>query len=386
MGALGTVIKGAATAATTVVNPIAGAVLGLINIGKSIFGNSANKQAEKQKELTEHSAKLNYEYGEKAAENAYERQIGMYENYLSPEQQIASQMAGLQANDLNVGLMYGGSGPGGSGSASTAPQGSGASGQQAASRAAIEANRLQSLAIASQIAKTSAETKNIEKDTEVKDVEANNIKADTGLKGVQSAVAAANVGLIMEQTGNAKLAGEGQRLQNDFDKIRNEIASATKDLQIEKITYETDHAIYIANKLIEEVNGLKIDNDIKIRTRENIIRSVAANVENTIADTMTKITQSVLNTEQAEAIGDWIKIAVSGQQIEMIKIQNDMAKFGLTMDNAKAERTMALITTLINGITHMTSAGIIANRPMPMPTPTQTMYDYGDYRYWMKNK
>ena len=55
---------------------IAGVGLGLI--GSIGAGNRQEKAIEAQKEaqmaLNEQAAKLNYEYGEKAAENAYQRQ------------------------------------------------------------------------------------------------------------------------------------------------------------------------------------------------------------------------------------------------------------------------------------------------------------------------
>lgn len=120
---------------------IIGAGLGLIgNIGA---GNRREKAIEAQKEaqmaLNEQAAKLNYLYGEKAAENAYKRQLAMYQR--SYEDQSYEAMVGqMEDAGLSVGLMYGGNGSGGgAGAMSGAPKGDtgGAMAGQAASAAAL---------------------------------------------------------------------------------------------------------------------------------------------------------------------------------------------------------------------------------------------------------
>nr|DAW54235.1 MAG TPA: hypothetical protein [Microviridae sp.] len=100
---------------------ISGAIGGLIgNIG---YGNRLKKQVNAQKQLNEQAAKLNYEYGEKAAENAYQRQMEMYERSYQ-DQSYSAMRQQMEDAGLSVGLMYGGSGSGGAGGATTgAPQG-----------------------------------------------------------------------------------------------------------------------------------------------------------------------------------------------------------------------------------------------------------------------
>lgn len=120
---------------------IVGAGLGLLgNIGA---GNRREKAIEAQKEaqmaLNEQAAKLNYLYGEKAAENAYKRQLAMYQR--SYEDQSYEAMVGqMEDAGLSVGLMYGGNGSGGgAGAMSGAPKGDtgGAIAGQATSAAAL---------------------------------------------------------------------------------------------------------------------------------------------------------------------------------------------------------------------------------------------------------
>lgn len=120
---------------------IVGAGLGLI--GSIGAGNRQEKAIEAQKEaqmaLNEQAAKLNYQYGEKAAENAYNRQLAMYQR--SYEDQSYKAMVGqMEDAGLSIGLMYGGNGSGGgAGAMSGAPKGDtgGAIAGQAANAAAL---------------------------------------------------------------------------------------------------------------------------------------------------------------------------------------------------------------------------------------------------------
>lgn len=129
------------SAMNTGVSGLIGAGLGLL--GKIGEGRRQRKaieaQKNAQKELNEQAASLNYEYGEKAAENAYQRQLAMYQR--SYEDQSYSAMVNQMENaGLSVGLMYGGNGSGGgAGAMSGAPQGDtgGAIAGQATSAAAL---------------------------------------------------------------------------------------------------------------------------------------------------------------------------------------------------------------------------------------------------------
>ena len=120
---------------------IVGAGLGLIgNIGA---GSRQEKAIEAQKEaqmaLNEQAAKLNYQYGEKAAENAYNRQLAMYQRSYE-DQSYKAMVKQMEDAGLSIGLMYGGNGSGGgAGAMSGAPKGDtgGATAGQAANAAAL---------------------------------------------------------------------------------------------------------------------------------------------------------------------------------------------------------------------------------------------------------
>lgn len=108
-------------------------------------------QKNAQKELNEQAASLNYEYGEKAAENAYQRQLAMY-NKSYEDQSYEAMVKQMEEAGLSVGLMYGGSGSGGgAGAMSGAPKadtGGAVAGQATSAAALMEAeNQRKALAL-----------------------------------------------------------------------------------------------------------------------------------------------------------------------------------------------------------------------------------------------
>lgn len=143
----GALTEGVMNAATGGVGGLVGAGLGLVN---NVIGQlGAKRQAEIQKDLQTHQARVNYEYNEKAAENAFGRQKLMYEKTLN-DNSAAAQRQRLEDAGLSVGLMYGGGGGSagaGSGSTSGGTQGgaqgpSGAGNAAAMHQAALEDQRL----------------------------------------------------------------------------------------------------------------------------------------------------------------------------------------------------------------------------------------------------
>lgn len=119
---------------------IIGNTSGILNM----LGIGRRKQIRQQKEMVENAAKINYKYGEMAAENAFERQQVLY-NRTYQDQSYANQVAQMDAAGLSPGLMYakGGAGGGGAGSTTGAPMG--ATGAAGAGTAADPNAQLQAL-------------------------------------------------------------------------------------------------------------------------------------------------------------------------------------------------------------------------------------------------
>lgn len=157
---------------------------GVGNAVSSIFGLGYNqrlkKQVKAQKQLMDHSAKLSYDYNEQAAENAYERQMKMYQRSYEDRSYKAIRKQ-MEDADLSIGLMYGGSGSGGGqGSTSGAPQG-----QAAVSGGNANAN----IADIVQMGGLGLQLKGLQKDLQLKDAQINEINATAEAKRAEAGLA-----------------------------------------------------------------------------------------------------------------------------------------------------------------------------------------------------
>lgn len=124
-------------------NPTSG-IVGDISGIFSALGIGRRKQIRQQKEMAENAAKINYKYGEMAAENAFERQQVLY-NRTYQDQSYSNKVAQMDAAGLSPGLMYGGGGASGGGAGSTTGAPMGATGAAGAGVAADPNARLQAL-------------------------------------------------------------------------------------------------------------------------------------------------------------------------------------------------------------------------------------------------
>lgn len=151
---------------------IVGDVSGILNT----LGIGRRRQVRQQKEMAENAAKINYKYGEMAAENAFERQQVLY-NRTYQDQSYANQVAQMDAAGLSPGLMYskGGAGGGGAGSTTGAPMG--ATGATGAGSAADPNMQLQALMSLRQV--RMSERKN-EAEINLLNTQAEALKAEAG--------------------------------------------------------------------------------------------------------------------------------------------------------------------------------------------------------------
>lgn len=127
----------------SIANPIAG-VIGSASGILNMLGVGRKKQIRQQKEMVENAARINYKYGEMAAENAFERQQVLY-NRTYQDQSYANKVAQMDAAGLSPGLMYSGGGTGGGGAGSTTGAPMGATGATGAGSAADPNAQLQAL-------------------------------------------------------------------------------------------------------------------------------------------------------------------------------------------------------------------------------------------------
>lgn len=151
---------------------IIGSASGILNT----LGVGRKKQIRQQKEMVENAAKINYKYGEMAAENAFERQQVLY-NRTYQDQSYANQVAQMDAAGLSPGLMYGKGGAGGGGAGSTTGAPMGATGAVGAGTAADPNAQLQALMSLRQV--RMSERKN-EAEINLLNTQADALKAEAG--------------------------------------------------------------------------------------------------------------------------------------------------------------------------------------------------------------
>lgn len=158
-----------------IMNPLSGITGGASGI-LNMLGVGRKRQIRQQKEMAENAAKINYKYGEMAAENAFERQQVLY-NRTYQDQSYSSQVAQMDAAGLSPGLMYGKGGAGGGGAGSTTGAPMGATGATGAGSAADPNMQLQALMSLRQV--RMSERKN-EAEINLLNTQAEALKAEAG--------------------------------------------------------------------------------------------------------------------------------------------------------------------------------------------------------------
>lgn len=159
----------------SIANPLSGIIGGASGI-LNMLGVGRKRQIRQQKEMVENAARINYKYGEMAAENAFERQQVLY-NRTYQDQSYANKVAQMDAAGLSPGLMYGGGGASGGGAGSTTGAPMGATGATGAGAAADPNAQLQALMSLRQI--RMSERKN-EAEINLLNTQADALKAEAG--------------------------------------------------------------------------------------------------------------------------------------------------------------------------------------------------------------
>lgn len=165
-----------------------GGIFGSIGAGARMRKN-IKAQEEAQMRLNEQAAKLNYQYGEQAANNAFERQMKMYERSYK-DQSYEAMRKQMEEAGLSVGLMYGGSGAGGAGGATSgAPMGATGGAEAGNAGTVVAAAMEQELGLQRmglEIASLKQDIENKEKTGANIDASTENLKEDAALKKAQT--------------------------------------------------------------------------------------------------------------------------------------------------------------------------------------------------------
>lgn len=285
---------------------IGGALIGagtsmLSSIGGAL-GIGNKKQIRTQKELNQNAAELNYSYGEKAAENAFGRQMEMYNRSYQDESPAAKKKQ-LEDAGLSVGLMYSqGGGMGGAGTATTAPQGGGAGGQQggrAPSGPEQQMAGIRAMELGLQFARMKSEI-----DVNKSAAEKNRAEAEA----------------------TSGYRGDEARASTEKTKIDTEIGKLNLNLGQQTFTENITRAVLENEQRRSEIKL----NEAETTQREKQIEVMTAEIAKTMSQTDLNILEQTLRSEEVKQ--GWAKVAVAREQVATAKDSNQVQREKQTLD------------------------------------------------------
>ena len=255
------------------------------------------RQMKREKELLDYKAKLNYEYGEKAAKNAFDRQMQLYERSYQ-DNSYAAKRAQMEGAGLSVGLMYGGAGASGGGAGSTtgAPQGAtGASGGEAPNEMAAIQVLLAGKQLSLQEKKNQAEIDLLKAEAENQKAQAGNAAARTVTENLTRKIEA-GIKWLTGVSMNRELL-----LKMLIDK---------KGVYDYKEAGETMDIMKFGNELGGQFGDVAFTENSATMTKiMQELYQTEAKINETIENTNKLISEQDLNTEKKKALWEELRIA-----------------------------------------------------------------------------
>lgn len=277
--------------------------------GKAIANNNAkNEQKKENRELMKYQADLNQQqayYSTGLAKDLWD-----YTNYENTVRHI-------KAAGLNPSLIYGSGG--GGGSTSGAGQ---ASGVGMPSRTGTETG-IQAQGMALQLANVASQTRLNESQADKNEADAEKTR------GVDTKAQEATIENLIAQTSNEKVKKGlilGQiRIADAEEELKRNTADWTKE-RTEETRWNIKSLQKGIDKLVEEINGMKLDNELKERTIDNKVKESSLTLQNLIAEILLKGSQKKVNEEQAKAIPaeilqGWEELSKKGKALIIQKEQ-----------------------------------------------------------------
>jgi len=307
--------------------------------GAAVSGLFGIMQQQISRNITAEDRRENYEYGEKAAENADQRTRALYEDFYSPKALLKQyKEAGLSPS-----MMFGGT-PGQGGMSGA--QAAGASGPQTTF---VPASLIEGAQIANLIAQT--RKTNAEADTE----EGKNQKGKLILQNL-------SVGI-----NNQNLQGELLALEGMFKQVDYTIKTETAESVIQYNKYQVQ-------QIEETVKAIKIDNTINSETQEEKIQIIRNTVLQQQADIMLKKSENNLKKAQVRLTNDQCKKILNDIVVDNIHINNETKQYYLNesqlqqqvhqwceLNNFKdKDQQIAIKGMILNFITENAKTGIKA--------------------------
>lgn len=310
---------------------------GIVNGIMGLFGGSnkaEQRQYQHEKEMIALQNKYNTQAAARSMEYAktmnrinFEQQNQMFDKqaeWYSPEQQKQR----MKEAGLNPGLMYGLGGEGGASVSSGGGSGANVQGVGNPGTQAVMMG-LQAKSIESQIALNNAQASKINAETEKTEADTGKTKADTKVSIVNADNIVEATKLIKEQ----QLSEQSKRDLNEAEKNYKIRVTALQDA-LERLTnaketeswylsrsieMETYKLSKEAEKIMKEIDGLEVDNDVKRRTADMIVEQTRLNIKSTMQSILESQSRITINEAQKTLIGKTVEDLTS--QIETRKGQ-----------------------------------------------------------------
>lgn len=318
-------------------------------LNAAMSAGTANEQWGNQLKLME----IQNRYNEQMAKNNQKRNKDLwdYTNYENQKQHIKN--AGL-----NPALMYGMGG--GGGVSANGAQGQGVT--QPTDRSVEMGLEQQGLGL--QLANIASQV-----DLNKSQAEKNKAEAQK-ISGVDTKVQEATIDNLIAQTSNEKVKKGlilGQiRVADAEEELKRNTADWTKEKN-EETRWNVKSLQKGIEKLIEEINGMKLDNELKKKTIDNKVKESSLTLQNLIAEILFKGSQQKVNEEQAKAIPaeiqqGWEELTKKGKaliiQREQIEayVQDVINKYELGKKGLDIEE-QKLVKDVLLGMLEITSKG-----------------------------
>ena len=318
-------------------------------LNAAMSSGTANEQWGNQLKLMD----IQNRYNEQMAKNNQLRNKDLwdYTNYENQKQHIKN--AGL-----NPALMYGMGG--GGGVSANGAQGQGVT--QPTDRSVEMGLKQQGLGL--QLASIASQV-----DLNKSQAEKNKAEADK-IAGVDTDVQKATIDNQIAQTSNEKVKKGlilGQiRVADAEEELKRNMADWTKD-KADETRWNIKSLQKGIDKLAEEINGMKLDNELKKRTIDNKVKESSLTLQNLMSEILLKGSQRKVNEEQAKAIPaeilqGWEELTKKGKELinqrEQIEAyaqdvinRYELGKKGLDIEEQK------LVKDIILGMLEIASKG-----------------------------
>ena len=125
------------------------------------------------------------------------------------------------------------------------------------------------------------------------------------ISGVDTKAQEATINNLIAQTSNEKVKKGlilGQiRVADAEEELKRNTADWTKD-KADETRWNIKSLQKGIDKLVEEINGMKLDNELKEKTIDNKVKESSLTLQNLMAEILLKGSQKKVNEEQAKAI------------------------------------------------------------------------------------